>query len=187
MHPTKRACGDFFAFWGLLVLFLSIPSCATVDYVPPGQGTSAEWQSLLAQSLEGSIREVPFNPAGKVVDLQVRSFGPYKSSFGLERYVKSLFHEWIVGRGGRIGPGQFTLEAFLQAFGNTATSRDFSYQYIPFYYSERLQATNRLIVVIRDAEGRLAGFWQGKPDGVDLADIYLMRIFGPFDVPLPVR
>jgi hypothetical protein len=170
-----------------LLLSLLIPSCALVDYVPPDQGTSAEWQSLLAQSLEGSIRGVPFDPAGKVVDLQVRSFGPYKNSVGLERYVESLWREWIMSGGGKIGPGQFSLEILLPAFGSTATGRDLSYQYIPFYYSERLRTTNRLTVVIRDAEGRVVHFWQAKPDGADLTDIYLMRIFGPFDVPLPMR
>lgn len=187
MPTTDRTRGDSPVFLVFLLVYLLIPSCAFVDYVPPDQGTSSELQSILAKSLEGSIKEIPFDPAGKVVGLQVRSFGPYKNSLGLERYVKSLFHEWIVSRGGKIGPGQFSLEILLPAFGNTATSRDFSYQYIPFYYSERLQATNRLIVVIRDAGGMVVHFWQAKPDGADLADIYLMRIFGPFDVPLPVR
>ena len=170
-----------------LLLSLFIPSCAWVDYAPPEQGTSAEWQSLLAQSLEGNLQGMSFDPAGKVVDLQVRSFGPYKNSVSLERYVESLWREWIVSRGGKIGPGHFSLEILLPAFGSTATGRDLSYQYIPFYYSERLRATNRLIVVVRDAEGRVAHFWQAKPDGADLTDVYLMRIFGPFDVPSPMK
>ena len=187
MQTANRTRGDSPVFLLFLLVSLLIPSCAFVDYVPPDQGTSAEWQSILAKSLEGSIKEIPFDPGGKVVDLQVRSLGPYKNSLGLERYVTSLFHEWIVSQGGKIGPGQFSLEILLPVLGNTATSRDFSYQYIPFYYSERLQATKRLIVVIRDAEGVVVRLWQGKQDGADLADIYLMRIFGPFDVPLPVR
>ena len=187
MPPTNRTRGDSPVSLVFLLVCLLIQSCAFVDYAPPDQGTSAELQSILAKTLEGSIREIPFDPGGKVVDLQVRSFGPYKNSLGLERYVRSLFREWIVSQGGKIGPGQFSLEVLLPVLGNTATSRDFSYQYIPFYYSERLQATNRLIVVIRDAEGVVVRLWQGKQDGADLADIYLMRIFGPFDVPLPVR
>ncbi len=170
-----------------VLLFLFFPSCASVDYMPPDQGTSAEWQSLLSQSLEGGIQGLPFDPAGKVVDLRVHSFGPHKNSLGLEKYVESLWREWVVSRGGRIGPGQFSLEILLPAFGSTATGRDLSYQYIPFYYSERLRATNRLIVVVRDAEGKVAHFWQAKPDGADLTDIYLMRIFGPFDVPSPMK
>jgi hypothetical protein len=187
MPPEARTRRDAPVLWGFLFAYLLIPSCAFVDYVPPDQGTSAEWQSILAKSLEGSIKEMPFDPGGKVVDLQVRSFGPYRNSSGLERYVRSLFHEWIVSQGGRVGSGQFSLEVFLPVFGNTATSRDLSYQYIPFYYSERLRAAARLIVVIRDAEGVVVRLWQGKQDGADLTDIYLMRIFGPFDVPLPVR
>jgi len=187
MQPTNRTRGDSPVSLILLLVCLLIQSCALVDYIPPDQGTSAELQSILAKSLEESIKEIPFDPAGKVVDLQVGSFGPYKNTIGLERYVQSLFHEWIVGQGGKIGPGQFSFEILLPALGNAVTSRDFSYQYIPFYYSERLQATNRLVVVIRDAGGRVVRSWQAKPDGADLADIYLMRIFGPFDVPLPVR
>ncbi len=187
MRSADETGGNPLLFLIFLLLALLTPSCAFVDYVPPDQGTSAEWQFVMAQSLEGSIQGIPFDPSGKVVDLQVRSFGPYKRSSGLERYVQSLFHEWIVSRGGKVGSGQFSMEILLLAFGNTATSRDFSYQYIPFYYSERFQATNRLTVMIRDAGGRMVRFWQSKPDGADLADIYLMRIFGPFDVPLPVR
>jgi hypothetical protein len=39
-----------------------------------------------------------------------------------------------------------------------------------------------LIVVVRDAEEKIIGFWQGGQGG-DMADIFLMRIFGPFDAP----
>ncbi len=185
--PGERRRGSSPALCALMLLSFFVSSCASVDYMAPDQGTSAEWQSLLAQSLEGSLQGIPFDPAGKVVDLRVRSFGPYKHSLGLEKYVESLWHEWVVSRGGRIGPGQFSLEILLPAFGSTATERDLSYQYIPFYYSERLRATNRLMVVVRDAEGKVAHFWEAKADGADLTDIYLMRIFGPFDVPLPTR
>ena len=187
MQPGERMRGNFPVISVFILFSLLIPSCAWVDYAPPEQGTSAEWQSLMAQSLEGSVQGIPFDPAGKVVDLRVRSFGPHKNSVGLEKYVESLWREWIVSRGGKIGPGQFSLEILLPAFGSTATGRDFSYQYIPFYYSERLRATNRLTMVIRDAEGRVVHLWQAKPDGADLTDIYLMRIFGPFDVPQPMR
>ncbi len=187
MQPGERMRGNFPVLSVFLWLSLAIPSCALVDYVPPDQGTSAEWQSVLAQSLDRSTQGIPFDPAGKVVDLHIRSFGPYKNSVGLERYVESLWREWIVSRGGKIGPGHFSLEVLLPAFGSTATGRDFSYQYIPFYYSERLRATNRLVAVIRDAEGRGVQFWQAEPDGADFTDIYLMKIFGPFDVPLPTR
>ncbi len=187
MPPRERMRGQSPVLSALLLLSLFLPSCASVDYVAPDQGTSAEWQFLLAQSLEGSTQRIPFDPAGKVVDLRVRSFGPYKNSLGLEKYVESLWREWVVSRGGRIGPGQFSLEILLPVSGSTATERDLSYQYIPFYYSEKLRATNRLMVIVRDAEGKVAHFWQAKPDGADLTDIYLMRIFGPFDVPLSTR
>ena len=159
-----------------------LPACATTDYYPPGQGTSAELQSVLAKSLEGNLREIPFDPAGKMVDLQVHAWGSYQNSLGLEGYVKSLFREWIVGRGGGVGQGQFQIAVFLPVLGDTAVRRDLSYQYIPLYYSERFRATARMIVVIRDAEGRTISVWH-KDDGADLADIYLMRILGPFDVP----
>jgi hypothetical protein len=153
-----------------------------MDYYPPGQGTSAELQSVLAKSLEGNLREIPFDPAGKTVDLQVHAWGSYQNSLGLEGYVKSLFREWIVGRGGEVGQGQFQIAVFLPVLGDTAVRRDLSYQHIPLYYSERFRATARMIVVIRDAEGRTISVWH-RDDGADLADIYLMRILGPFDVP----
>jgi len=79
------------------------------------------------------------------------------------------------------------MDVFLPVLGTTATRRDLSYQNIPLYYSERFQNTARLIVVVRDAEGIMVCLWQGKQSGADLTDIYLMRIFGPFDVPLPGR
>jgi hypothetical protein len=172
---------------GLLVLWLILPSCATVDYVPPGQGTSAEQQSALAKSLEENMKEILFDPAGKAVDLHVQVLGGFQNSLGLERYVKSLFREWVVGKGGEVGPGEFRMDVFLPVLGTTATRRDLSYQNIPLYYSERFQTTARLIVMVRDAEGNMVCLWQGKQSGADLTDIYLMRIFGPFDVPLPGR
>src|SRR5512136_1433976 len=86
----------------LLSLFL-LPSCATVDYLPPEQGTSAELQSILAQSLEGNLKEIGFDPAGKTVDVQVRALGGHQTPQGLEKYVKSLFQEWTVGKGGKVG------------------------------------------------------------------------------------
>ena len=73
-------------------LFL-LSSCATVDYLPPEQGTSAELQSILAQSLEGNLEELGFGPAGTTVNIQVRALGGHRTPQGLERYVKSLFQE----------------------------------------------------------------------------------------------
>jgi hypothetical protein len=166
----------------LALLFSIFPACALVDYIPPSQGTSAELQSVLAKSLEGNLREIPFDPAGKRVDLRVRAWGGYQNALGLEGYVKSLLREWIVSRGGEVGPGQFQMTVFLPVLGDTAVRRDLSYQYIPFYYSERFRASARMIVVIKDAEGRTLNVWY-KGEGTDLADIYMMRIFGPFDIP----
>lgn len=166
----------------LALAFALLPACARVDYYPPGHGTSAELQSILAKSLEGNLRDIPFDPVGKKVDLQVSAWGTYQNALGLEGYVKSLLREWIVGRGGEIGPGQFQMAVFLPVLGHTAVRRDLSYQYTPIYYSERFRASARMIVVIKDAEGRTLNVWH-KGEGADLADIYLMRIFGPFDIP----
>jgi hypothetical protein len=165
----------------LLSLFL-LPSCATVDYLPPEQGTSAELQSILAQSLEGNLKEIGFDPAGKTVEVQVRALGGHQTPQGLEKYVKSLFQEWTVLKGGKIGPGDWQMDVFLPVLGTTATRRDLSYQYLPLYYSERFRATGRLVVMVRDATGKVAGVWQAGKGG-DLADIYLMRILGPFETP----
>lgn len=162
--------------------FASLSSCATVDYTPPGQGTSAELQSILAKTLEENMKDIPFDPAGKKVHLQIHAWGSYQNSLGLERYVESLFREWILDKGGEIGPGQFQMAIYLPLLGNTAVGRELSYQYIPIYYSERFQAMARIIVVIRDAEGKTIRVWQ-KGEGASISDIYLMRIFGPFDVP----
>lgn len=170
-----------FPGWFLLI-FVFLSSCATMDYLPPSQGTSAELQSILAKSLEVNLREVPFDPAGKMVDLQVRAWGSYQNALGLEGYVKSLFREWIVSRGGEVGPGQFQLAVFLPVLGDTAARRDLSYMHIPLYYSERFRAAARMTVVLKDAEGKTIGVWH-KGEGAEFADIYLMRIFGPFDVP----
>ena len=166
----------------LVMLFLMLPSCATVDYLPPVQGTSAELQSILAKSLEGNMKEILFDPAGKAVDIHVRALGGYQNSLGLERYVKSLFQEWVVEKGGKVGPGQFQMEVFLPVLGTTATRRELSYNNIPLYYSERFRATGQLLVVVRDRDDKLIGLWRGGQTG-DRADVYLMRIFGPFDVP----
>lgn len=165
----------------LLSLFL-LPSCATVDYLPPVQGTSAELQSILAQSLEGNLKEIGFDPAGKTVDVQVRALGGHQAPQGLEKYVKSLFQEWAVLKGGKIGSGDWQMDVFLPVLGTTATRRELSYQYIPLYYSERFRAAGRLVVVVRDGEGTVAGIWRAGKGG-DLADIYLMRILGPFETP----
>jgi hypothetical protein len=74
------------------------------------------------------------------------------------------------------------MEVFLPVLGTTATRRDLSYRFIPLYYSERFRAAGQLVVVVKDREGKATGIWQtGK--GGDLADIYLMRIVGPFDAP----
>ena len=168
----------------LALIFAILPACATMDYFPPGQGTSAELQSGLAKSLEANLREIPFDPVGKRVDLQVRAWGSYQSALGLEGYVRSLLREWIVSRGGEVGPGQFQMVVFLPVLGDTAVRRDLSYQFIPLYYSERFRAAARMIVVVRDAEGRTISVWH-KGEAADLTDIYLMRILGPFDVPRP--
>ena len=182
-HPFPRGIQIFPLFLPFLALLWS---CATVDYVPPQQGTSAELQSILAQSLEGNLKEIGFDPAGKTVDIQVRALGGHQTPLGLERYVKSLFQEWAVQKGAKIGPGEWHMDVFLPVLGTTATRRDLSYQNIPLYYSERFRASGQLVVVVKDGEGKPAGVWlAGK--GSELADIYLMRILGPFDVPLGNR
>jgi len=166
----------------LALLLGLLPACAHKDYWPPDLGTSADLQSILAKSLEGNLREIPFDPAGKRVDLQVRAWGTFQNALGLEGYVRSLLREWIVSRGGEVGPGQFQMTVFFPVLGHTAVRRDLSYQYTPIYYSERFRATARMIVVIKDAGGKTLEVWQ-KGEGVDSADIFLMRIFGPFDIP----
>jgi len=166
----------------LALLLGLLPACAYRDYWPPDLGTSADLQSILAKSLEGNLREIPFDPAGKRVDLQVHAWGTFQNAMGLEGYVRSLFREWIVSRGGEVGPGQFQMTVFLPVLGHTAVRRDLSYQYTPIYYSERFRATARMIVVIKDAEGKTLEVWE-KGEGADSADIFLMRIFGPFDIP----
>ncbi len=153
-----------------------------MDYLPPEQGTSAELQSILAQSLEGNLKEIGFDPAGKTVDIQVRALGGHQTPQGLERYVKSLFQEWAVKKGGKAGSGEWRMEVFLPVLGTTATRRDLSYRNIPLYYSERFRASGQIVVIVKDGEGKTAGIWRAGKGG-DLADIYLMRIFGPFDVP----
>ncbi len=166
----------------LALICATLPACATMDYSPPDQGTSAELQSVLAKSLEGNLREIPFDPAGKIVDLQVRAWGNYQSALGLEGYVRSLLREWVVSRGGKVGPGQFQMVVFLPVLGDSAVRRDLSYQFIPLYYSERFRAAAQMIVVLKDVEGKTISFWH-KGEGADLSDVYLMRILGPFDVP----
>jgi hypothetical protein len=74
------------------------------------------------------------------------------------------------------------MNVFLPVLGHTVVRRDLSYQYTPLYYSERFRATARMIVVIKDAEGKTLEVWQ-KGEGADSADIFLMRMFGPFGVP----
>ncbi len=184
--PRGREVGDSLTRarkgfgWSLILLLLS--SCATVDYLPPRQGTSAELQSILSKSLEENMKEIRFDPAGKVIDIHVQAIGGYQTSLGLERYVTSLFQEWVVKKGGKIGPEEFRMDVFLPVLGSTATRRELSYQNIPLYYSERFRTTNQLMVMVRDGEGRLVGTWKGGQAG-DWADIYLMRIFGPFNKP----
>ena len=172
--------------WMSITILVFLPACAFRDYSPPDQGTSAELQSILSQSLERNMKEIPFDPKGKTIDLKVQALGSFRNAQGIEGYVKSLFREWIVGQGGKIGSGQFQMAVFIPVFGDTAIRRDLSYQNIPLFYSERFQATTRLIAVIRDAEGKMIHSWQ-KGEGADLSDIYFMRIFGPFDAPAPVR
>ena len=165
-----------------LSIFFFLASCATVDYIPPGQGISADLQLALAKSLEKDIKEIPFDPAGKTVNLHVRAFGSYKNAQGLEGYMKSLFQEWIVGKGGSVGPGgEFQIAVYLPALGDTATRRDLSYWGVPIFYSERIQASARIIVLVRDSEGRTVSVWQRGPEAESL-DVYLMRIFGPLEV-----
>ncbi len=158
-----------------------LSSCATLDYIPPGQGTSAELQSILAKTLEENMKDIPFDPGGKKVHIQVHAWGSYQNSLGLERYVESLFREWISDKGGEIGPGQFQMAVYLPLLGDTAVGREFSYQYIPIYYSERFQGMGRFIVVVRDAEGKTTLVWE-KGEGAGFSDVYLMRIFHPPDV-----
>lgn len=179
-----RRPANFRAFLvpSLALALALLPACAYRDYWPPYLGTSADLQSILAKSLEGNLREIPFDPAGKRVDLQVRAWGTFQSAVGLEGYVRSLFREWIVSRGGEVGSGQWQMAVFLPVLGHTAVRRDLSYQYTPIYYSERFRATARMIVVIKDAGGKTLEVWH-KGEGVDSADIFLMRIFGPFDIP----
>jgi hypothetical protein len=167
---------------GLAVGLTFLSGCAFVDYLPPRQGTSAELQSALAKSLEQNLKTIPFDPAGKTYELHVRALGGYQNASGLERYVKSLFREWIVKKGGGVGSGSLRMDVFLPTLGTTATRRDLSYQNIPLYYSERFQGSCRLVLVVRDASGKIVHFWQGG-EGKELTDIYLMRILGPFDVP----
>jgi hypothetical protein len=167
---------------GLAVGFAWLSGCAFVDYLPPGQGTSAELQIALARSLEENIKGIPLDPAGKTIDLQVRALGGYQNASGLERYVRSLLREWIVEKGGAVGPGSLQMHVYLPALGPTATRRDLSYRFVPLYYSERLQGNCRLVVVVREADGKIVSLWQGG-DEKELTDIYLMRILGPFDTP----
>ena len=166
----------------LALVLAFLPACASRQYSDPELGTSTDLQIMLAKSLEGNLREIPFDPGGKRVDLQVHAWGAYESALGLEGYVRSLFREWIVSRGGEVGPGQFQMTVFLPVLGHSAVRRDLSYQYTPIYYSERFRATARMIVVIKDAEGKTLEVWQ-KGEGAESADIFLMRIFGPFDIP----
>jgi hypothetical protein len=164
---------------GLAMGLTFLSGCAFVDYLPPRQGTSAQLQSAVANSLEKNLKEIPFDPAGKTFDLHVRALGGYQNASGLERYVKSLFREWIVEKGGSVGSGSLRMDVFLPALGTTATRRDFSYRFIPLYYSERFQGSCRLVVVVRDANGKIVQIWQGG-EGKELTNIYLMRILGPF-------
>lgn len=165
-----------------LSIFFFLASCATVDYIPPGQGISADLQLVLAESLEKDMREIPFHPAGKKVDLHVRAFGSYRSALGLEGYVKSLFHEWIVCKGGTVEDGgEYRMDVYLPALGDIATQRDLGYRGVPIFYSERTQASARIIVLVRDSEGRTVSVWQRWPEAESL-DVYLMRIFGPLKV-----
>jgi hypothetical protein len=153
-----------------------------VNYLPPRQGTSAELQSAMAKSLDEGLKDIPFEPKGKSVDIHVQAIGGYQRSLGLERYVRSLFQEWVVEKGGTIRPGGFRMDVFVPVLGTTATRRELSYQHVPLYYSELFRVTNQMIVMVREDKGDLVGIWQGG-QREDQAEIYLMRIFGPFDLP----
>lgn len=184
MRFWKNQISFSFLLFGCLTLAIGfLPSCARRDYYPPGLGTSADLQGTLARSLEQTMKEIPFDPAGQVISLRVQAFGAFQRTQGLEGYVRSLFHEWIVSKGGKIGPGQLEMTVFLPILGSSATRRDLSYQQIPIYYSERFRANSQMVVVVRDGEGKIVNFWAGKRGGADLADIFLMRMFGPFDIP----
>ena len=164
--------------WCFFLVFALVSCCAIVDYLPPRQGTSAELQSVLAKSLEENMKEVLFDPAGKVVDIHVQAIGGFETSRGLEKYVQSMFQEWVVKKGGKIGPEEFRMDVYLPVLGSTATSREFSYQYIPLYYSERFRTTNQMMVMVRDGEGKLVGTWKAGQVG-DWSDVFLMRMFNP--------
>ncbi len=186
-HDTRSHFGRVLWFcsggshWGALFFIPWILcSCATVDYLPPQQGTSAELQSLVAKSLEETLKEISFNPGGKKVEVHVKTVGAYETPLGLERYAKSLFQEWVVSRGGSIGQDGFRMDIFIPVMGATATSREMSYQYIPLYYSERYRTIRDVLVVVRNREGRVAYSWRGGQVG-DWTDMYLMRIFGSTD------
>ena len=167
---------------GLAIGLAWLSGCAFVDYLPPRQGTSAELQVALARSLEENIKGIPLDPAGKTFDLHVRALGGYQNASGLERYVRSLLREWIVAKGGAVGPGSLQMHVYLPALGAMASRRDLSYRFVPLYYSERLQGNCRLVVVVREADGKIVRLWQGG-DEREFTDIYWMRIFGPFDTP----
>ncbi len=139
-------------------------------------------QSLVAKSLEETLKEISFNPEGKRADVHVEAVGGYETSLGLERYVKSLFQEWVVSRGGSIGKDGFRMDVFIPVLGATATSRELSYQYIPIYYSEHFRTTRDVFVAVRDREGQVVYSWRGGQAG-DWADMYLMRMFRSLDHP----
>jgi len=173
-----RALVHFWLIWPVLALLSS--ACATVDYLPPSQGTSSELQIILARSLEDQVKAIPFDPQGKTLDIQVRAWGGYRNPLGLEGYVQSLLREWVVQKGGKVSSGDLRMIALISVLGDTATRRDLSYRNIPLYYSEQFYATVQFFVIIRDREGKMISSWQGK-HGTVMTDAFLMRFFGPLD------
>lgn len=164
--------------WPMLVLLSS--ACATVDYLPPHQGTSSELQAILARSLEDQVKAIPFDPRGKILDIQVRAWGSMRNPHGVEGYVQSLLREWVVQKGGTVGSGGLRMTVLLPVLGDTATRRDLSYRHIPLYYSEQFYATVQLLVILRDEQGKIISSWHGK-DAAVTTDAFLMRFFGPLD------
>lgn len=164
-------------FFGILLLGM-LSACATVDYLPPRQGTSADLQRILSQSLESQLAQLPWDPRGRTVDLQVRGWGGFQKPLGLEKYIRSLFQEWVIQRGGKIGVGDLKMTILVSSLGSGVTRRDLSFRNIPLYYSEDLDATLEMAIWVRDRDGELLHFWRDQ-QRFDTTDAFLMRFFGP--------
>jgi hypothetical protein len=161
-----------------ILLLGMLSACATVDYLPPRQGTSADLQRILSQSLEFQMARLAWEPQGRTVDLQVRAWGGFQQPLGLEKYIRSLFQEWLIQRGGKIGAGDLQMTVLVSAFGSGVTRRDLSFRNIPLYYSEDLDAALEMAIWVRDRDGGLLHFWKGQQKS-DTTDAFLMRFLGP--------